>query len=74
MTTVISHVEQAVLRGSASQREEAAVELEYHALMGVFGGDTPTHVRSFDRDVFGPSARPARGQHGEQARDHTPTL
>jgi hypothetical protein len=36
---------------SASDRIEALIGLEYHALMGVPGGDEPAHDHAFVRDV-----------------------
>ena len=69
MATVISDSD-ALRQNASPEAEEALVELEYHALMGVQGGDVPTHVRAFDRDVFGPLARPARGLKGEVPDTH----
>ena len=42
----------------ASPRDEAIIDLEYHALMGVAGGDQPAHVQAFVRSVTEPSTRP----------------
>jgi hypothetical protein len=58
----------------SSAVEEANVELEYHALMGVQGGDEPTHVRAFDRDVFGPPTRAAHQLRGELSGEHRAIL
>jgi hypothetical protein len=70
MPTAFADIEQKPLSATSSSDEEARVELEYHALMGVLGGDVPTHVRAFDRDVFGPLTRPARGLKGEVSATH----
>src|SRR4051812_48114909 len=62
MPAAFADIDQLPRSETLAEAEEARVELEYHALMGVLGGDIPTHVRAFDRDVFGPVARPARGR------------
>lgn len=59
---------------SRAEIDQAGVDLEYHSLMGVLGGDEPTHVRSFERSVFARILHPARATGGAMTAEHSPRL
>ncbi|MBX6312355.1 MAG: hypothetical protein IRY99_05460 [Isosphaeraceae bacterium] len=54
--------------------DERYIDLEYHALMGVPGGDEPAHVRSFDRDVADLEAERLRHLRLRLRSEHIPTM